>query len=157
MDVFKDYLLSVTAAAVLCGIIKEWVGKTSSASGLIKILSGIFMACTLIAPLHIMDFSELAYSGQSFAAEAEAAASIGKEMAFSEIHTVIKSKSETYILDKAAEMGVDVNVVVTVEDLAPSAVLIQGAVSPYAKSNLSEWIVEQLGIPKEEQTWTGQP
>ncbi len=157
MDGFKNYLLSVTAAAILCGIVRELVGKQSAASGLVKILSGIFMACTLIAPLRIMDFSVLEASGYSFAAEAEAAASTGKEAAAEELTAVIKSRSETYILDKAAAMGVDLNVEVTVEDLLPTAALIHGAVSPYTRSHLSEWISVQLGIPKEAQEWTCQP
>ena len=71
---------------------------------------------------------------------------------------IIKDKTEAYILDKAASLGVDLQVDVILSDTAPPLpveVLLIGAASPYAKAQLSTMIADELGIAKEAQRWTG--
>ena len=70
---------------------------------------------------------------------------------------VIKANTETYILDKATTMEVELNVEVTLDGLIPKKVILQGAVSPYTRASLSDWIAQQLGIPREAQIWTVTP
>ena len=68
----------------------------------------------------------------------------------------IKSKSETYILNKAEEMGAHVSVDVVLSDSelpVPAQITLCGAVSPYAKQRLVDCIQNELGIAEDEQTW----
>lgn len=157
MDGLRDYLLSVTAAAILCSLIKNLLPGKTAATQLIHVLCGVFLAFSLISPVLQLDPEQLFLSDGSFAADAQAAASMGEKEAADALCAVIKERTEAYILDKATGMDVSVEVEITLQDLIPSGVILRGAVSPYVRSTLSEWITQQLGIPKEAQEWIGQP
>jgi hypothetical protein len=152
MDAIKDYLLTVTAAALVCGIVTGLAGK-SSISKLLKLLCGLFLAATVIKPAvdvrieNIYDFTE------NLAADSEKAVSQGEYVASEEMKRIIKQKTETYILDKAKALGAEITVEVVLEDYIPASVTIMGNISPYAKSNLSAIIGQELDIPPEEQIW----
>ena len=153
----KQYLLSVVAAAILCSIIMRLVGKKGALSAIVKLLTGLFLAVTVISPwakLQIMDFSTYA---NGLSAQAQDAVEHGQAMAYLETSSIIKSRTEAYILDKAASLGLHLEVEVTVsgsEPPQPSAVTLRGAVSPYAKQQLQQIIAKDLGIPEGSQTWT---
>ena len=152
MEAIKDYLLAVIAAALVCGIVTGLAGK-SSISKLLKLLCGLFLAATVIKPAvdvrieNIYDFTE------NLAADSEMAVSQGEYVASEEMKRIIKQKTETYILDKAKALGAEITVEVVLEDYIPASVTIMGNISPYAKSNLSAIIGQELDIPPEEQIW----
>ena len=67
---------------------------------------------------------------------------------------IITAQVEAYILDKAALYQAPVTVDVTLdEEGTPVSVRLSGAVSPYAKTRLSEMMETDLGIKKEAQQW----
>jgi hypothetical protein len=73
------------------------------------------------------------------------------------IRASIKARSEAYILDKAAELALSVEVEVTLsndEIPLPVSVRVSGKASNYAKSRLQAIITQDLGINKEHQVWT---
>ena len=43
MESIRDYLLSVTAAALICGIISSLTGKSSNIPKVLKLLCGLFL------------------------------------------------------------------------------------------------------------------
>ena len=153
MEAFKDYLLSVTAAALICGIVSSLAGKNSGISKLVKLLCGLFLAATVIKPLvdvrieNIYDFTDSLTDGSDLAV------SQGENMASEEMKRIIKQKTETYILDKAKALGLDITVDVTLEDYVPVSVTITGDVAPYAKTDLGASIAQELDIPLEDQIW----
>ena len=58
--------------------------------------------------------------------------------------------------DKAKELGLNLNVEVTLSDddtAAPAEAALWGETSPGAKSQLQRILSEDLGIPKENQRW----
>ena len=74
------------------------------------------------------------------------------------MRTIIKGETEAYILDKAASLGVELEVDVLLEDMypmAPKTVRLSGSVSPYVRNRLQNIIAEELGISKENQIWIG--
>lgn len=79
----------------------------------------------------------------------------GKRFADEEIEKIIIEQTQAYILDKADDFGAGLEVEVFVKDLIPCSVSISGPISPLAKSQLSRYISENLGIPSEEQNWIG--
>lgn len=154
MEAIREYLLSVIAAAILSGIAVSLLGKKGTIGATVKLLSGVVMILTVAGPLadirldgQLALFSELtddAYvaSGENSAREAMA--------------EIIKAKTEAYILDKAEELGVTLSVTVSLSQEqipTPSAVILTGNVSPYAKQSLAQMLVEDLGISTEAQTW----
>ena len=153
MEWFKDYLLSVIAAATVCGCLRYIIGKKAIARRWIRMLCGIFLTCTIIKPILSLDLGKISHNFQSYQIDAEAAVQLGRDTTYEKIAASIKEKTQTYILDKAAAWEVVLDVDVTVADLVPTEVIIRGAVSPYVKTALSDWISVQLGIPKEAQQW----
>lgn len=157
MDFIRRYLLSVICAAILCGIVNTLIEKKGAHHSIVKLISGLFMAITVISPLvtiHIGDiteyFNDLSAQGSSITADGEASA-------YNELCSIIKSKTEAYILDKAVSMDLDIEVEVTLNSdnpPLPCAVIIKGSAAPYSKEVLSVYIAKVLGISKEGQQWT---
>ena len=153
MDAVKEYLLSVTAAALICGIVSSLAGRNSSTSKLVKLLCGLFLASAVLKPLVDVRIDNIYDFADGVTLNGDIAVSQGEKMASEEMKRIIKQKTETYILDKAKALGLDIAVVVTLEDYTPATVTITGDVSPYAKADLCASIAQELDIPPEEQIW----
>lgn len=156
MDGIRQYLLSITAAAIICSILMSFLGKKGMYSSVIRMLCGLFMAFTMISPvmrIRLKDFER--YFGELHF-EANSAVSWGIQTAEEATAEFIKDKTETYILDKASSMGLSIKAEVRLEeerDRTPCSVLIEGKVAPYAKMQLQTWLKEELGVPEENQIW----
>ena len=158
MDGIRAYILSVTAAGIICGIVNALLGEKGTYSGSGKMLAGIFMAVVVVRPLAHIQISNLDDFLGSLTQDADAVTASGKNLAQEEIADIIKEEVEAYILDKAASQHVELSVEVMVElgDVPElSSVRLSGNVSPYAKQQLTQLIEEDLGIAKENQIWTG--
>lgn len=153
MDAIRDYLLSVTAAALICGAVSSLVGKKGSLSTLLKLLCGIFLAATVIKPAVDLRIEDLSHISNLLPMDAEQAVANGKEMAAKEMNRIIKEKAEAYILDKAMSLGAEVEVTIELENSVPAGITVKGDVSPFVKSKLSACITQDLGIVQEEQIW----
>ena len=153
MEAIKEYLLSVTAAALVCGLVNSLVGKNSSISGLLKLLCGLFLCTTVIKPAVDVKVDDICSLTDQITVNSEFAVSKGEEMATEEMKRIIKEKSETYILDKAKALGADVEVEIVLEDFVPAGVTVTGMISPFVKSSLAATITQDLGIPPEGQLW----
>lgn len=157
MDGIRKYLLSVISAAIICSIVNILSGKKSAPSSLIRLISGIFMALTLISPLVNIRLSDYADYFSGFTVDANAAVAFGESAATDALRSIIKSQTEAYILDKADSMEVALDVEVTLNNEnppVPCGVMITGSFSPYSKEVLSQYIANDLGISKEDQVWT---
>lgn len=152
MEAIKDYLLSVTAAALICGIVSSLAGK-NSASKLFKLLSGLFLAVTVIKPVVDMKVNDIFEFTDSLAVDSDFAVLQGEKMAEEEMKRIIKDKCEAYILDKAKALGAEITVVVTLDELVPAQVAIEGDISPFIRSHLATTIAKEMNIPPEEQIW----
>ena len=158
MDGVKAYLISITAASIVCGIVNALVGKKGAVSSVLKLLTGLFLALTVIRPAIHFSISQIDLYIAGINAEADAAVADGGIMVSQELAAIIKEEMQAYILDKAASLGVDLEVDVILSDATPplpEGVLLTGAISPYAKAQISELITDDLGIPKEAQQWSG--
>lgn len=158
MESVQNYLISVVAASVVCGIVNSIMGKKGTAASVIKLVTGIFLSLTVISPLVQIRLTDLEYVTDSLALDASMAAAYGEDLSIQAMTSIIKSEAEAYILDKAASLGVELEVEVTLQDTdpyAPESVCLKGSASPYVKSQLTQYIAKQMGIPEEAQLWTG--
>lgn len=156
MDGVRAYLLSVTSAAILCSIAKSLSSMSGSAEKALKLLCGLFLIFTVIRPLNKMDFSQISDHMPRISQEAERAVEDGKDYAFQARAAIIKAEAEAYILDKASAYGAELQVDVKVTDSEPQIpehVTVKGKLSRYVQNQLSDYIQEKLGIPKEAQYW----
>ena len=157
MDAIAEYLLSVTGAAIVSAVVLRLLEGKGSAASVAKMLTGIFVAITVIGPitrLHVSDVLDLL---PDVSADAQAAVAQGEASAKKALADSISNQIESYILDKAAQLGVTLAVEVELsQDVipVPVGVRLQGNVSPYAKTRLQSILRDDLGIDKENQIWT---
>lgn len=158
MDGIRQYILSVAAAAILCGIIRDLQPEKGTTASLIKLVSGIFLSFVVITPVKDMQIMELSEYIAAFSAEGDLLASQGEDMSADAMASIIKDRTEAYILDKAGSLAADLTVNVELTDdpvPVPVSVQLSGSVSPYARSLLETMIETELGIAKEDQSWIG--
>lgn len=158
MDGLRQYIISITAAAILCGILTGFFGKKGTISAVVKLLSGLFLALTVIRPWIQLEINDLSDFLDSISVSSSDAVQAGKTSAEDALRERIKAKTEAYILDKATAWDAELTVEITLSEAdppVPCAVCLSGRVSPYAKVQLSKMLEEDLGIAKEDQTWTG--
>lgn len=157
MDQLRSYLLSITAAAVISAIILQITGNKSATGKILKTVTGLFMSVTLLSPLIRFRIRDMEKYIDEFRLSSEYAAGQGVEMAREELSHIIKDQTESYILDEASKMGMEMSVEVKLSESNPPQpcfVILQGAVSPYQKKYLSQHITDKLGISQENQQWT---
>lgn len=151
-----QYILSITAAAIIPAIVNSLLDKKGSASALVQLMGGLFLAFTMIQPIVRFDFSHITSFWEEISEEGASATAAGQTYAENQKAVIIKDNVEAYILDKAQTYEADLEVEVSLDqNQVPSQVTLRGAISPYAKARLQRTIEEDLGIPKEEQQWIG--
>lgn len=158
MEALGKYILSVTAAAILFGILQSLIGKKHGSTVLVKLIGGLFLTFTAIAPVTEVNIDHLLDSSWSFTAQGSAIATNGLAISQDQLRSIIKEKSEAYILDKALFYNAQLEVDVTLsqdEMPVPAAVRLQGSVSPYTRNAIQQWLQDEMGIPKENQVWIG--
>lgn len=157
MDGLRQYVISVTTAALICGIVSGLV-KKGGAGELIRMLCGLMLAIVVLRPIGSLHPEAFGFGLFPSSWEGESMAAQGEKIARQSMTDIIKSRTEAYILDKAAALEVSLAAKVTLseDDIpVPVGVTLSGNLSPYARSQLTDVIAKDLGIPKENQLWTG--
>lgn len=155
MDRIGAYLISVTAAALLSGMITRLSGG-GAVGAAVRLTAGIMMALVVVSPLVNIRLSSLAQLGSGIEQQAQQITADGENKAREELAAIITERTRSYILDKAEDLGAEIRVEVVLSQDSlpvPCAVTVYGAVSPYAKSVLSDCLEDELGILSEDQTW----
>lgn len=155
MSQIGQYIISLVAAAIICSCMTAMLPKKGPAGGILRFLCGLFMTLTLFAPIveyRLPDFDTF-FSKYSYDAEESFA---DAQKVSEQIKTeYITERISSYILDKADSLGISVSVDISLNDtLLPEMVIIKGAASPFAKSKLSDYVSENLGIPEDKLQWT---
>ena len=159
MNDLRRYLFSLTAAALLCSLVRALV-PDGRMKRICTLFCGIFLAMTALSGLAGWELTDVAGQLSKIQMEAEQART-GVEIKNREaLCAIIKRKTEAYILDKAAALGCSITAEVTVESGGaypyPSGVRITGTFTPQQKQALSEDLEENLAIGKEQQTWSNE-
>ncbi len=156
MEGLRQYILGVTAAAMVCAILCTLVQKTGE-KDLIRMLCGVFLTIVLIQPLVKADLKDLPLGDWLQIQEGKQNAAYGEALAKESRLAIIKRRAETYILDKAQELKTELEVEVSLDPKTemPKKANLSGAVSPYVRKQLSQMMQKELGISTEEQQWTG--
>lgn len=155
MTDIRSYILSVTAAAILCAMITALAGKGGSQASLLKLMTGVVLAAVVIRPVAEVTTVNLNRYLDTLNADAMAAVEAGTMLAKEKTTARIKEQLESYILDKAAALKLDISVEVTLDERTrlPAAVEIYGTASPSARESLNAMLCSDLGIPVEGLIW----
>lgn len=158
MDGAASYVMTLACGAVLCAVLLSLGDCKGASGGVLRMLCGLFMAFLAISPLRELEFGELPEIAEGFSQEGEQIAREGAARADEAVAAVIKSQTEAYILDKADELGLEVEVSVLVEEDSrlPVAVIITGNAESNQKQVLNDCIRENLGIEGSAVEWVSE-
>ena len=155
MDSIGAYLVSVTAAALICGIARSLLPGGPLAP-VLKTVTGLLMVLAVVSPWADLRLPDLNQWSEDFQKSAQMAADAGVEDAGESLREGISQQVRTYILDKAKALKAELSVEVELTDDSlpvPCGVILRGSISPYGRSVLSEYLQTELGISKEAQIW----
>ncbi len=156
MEGIRKYIISVVAAAIICAVVKLLIDQKSAPGAVVKLIAGVLLTVTVIGPVTNIQFMDLSKYVEDFTLSADTAVDAGTAYAAENTAVIIKQRTEAYILDKAQLLGADVQVDVILSEESvqrPCTVVVTGNLSPYAKQKLMTIIVQDLGIPEENQVW----
>ena len=156
MDLIREYILSVAVVGILCGIVRKLIDKKGIPGMLGKSLTGLAITITILSPLTNFSLGSLNKIKFEYQEVGEKAVRAGEEIMHEALGESISEYSETYIFNKAKEMGVQLEVEVYVSNdvyPVPKKVRISGSISPYVKKRLQQIIEEDLGVMEENQEW----
>lgn len=157
MENVRQYLLSLIASAIICAVATSIVGKKGALAPVVKLLAGLFIIYTALAPWAKLRLDGLLFYFNDLKLEGSVSASNGSDSAVQAAAAIIKNQTEAYILDKASSLGANIAVNVIMQGTTPPTpcyVEIKGTLSPYHKQRLEQIIINELGIPKENLSWT---
>ena len=156
MESIREYILSVIAAGLLCGVVRHLIDKKGVPGAVGKLLTGIVMMFSILAPLSDLSFGSALELKMQYHKIAQEAVLRGEKITGDSMRKSISESLEAYLLDKARQMGLELQVQVTVSDdlyPVPQKVCISGNISPYAKKRLVQIIEEELGVKEDDQQW----
>ena len=156
MPVLREYLLSMTAAAIICVVSQHIIDNKSAAGKIIKTISGLFLALTVISPILEINFSDLDMDIQDIQTESQAIIADEVENSQSTLESIITEQAKAYILDEAKKIDLNVEIQLVLSDTNPPVpveISISGEASPYKKKQLNNIISENLGINGEKIIW----
>lgn len=157
MQILREYIVGIGAAAMICGITLSLAGN-SSMQPLLKLICGIVLTFAAVRPILNLSGENFQRFCMEYEREAEHAVQEGKMLAQQYRNQRIMEGTQTYILDKARELGLDLQVKVALnqqEPPLPERVWIQGRLDFAAQRELSRILSEELGISRENQIWNG--
>lgn len=151
----KGYVLSIVIAAIISSISGSLLDGNKSAGRIINILSGILMTVVLLTPFKNISLISVPKHLEDITQDAKSYVEDGKSSAQYDIETIIKKRTEAYIVDKAKAMGLDISVEVHLDDnnSIPCEVTLSGNLAPFEKGIICDFIEDKLSITKEHQQW----
>lgn len=154
MRELAEYVVSIAAAALVCGIVANLMPK-GTARELLKLVGGLFLVFTVIQPIANIRLPDLSAVEEGYREEAAQAVAEGEIIADDQLTRRICQELEAYILDKARALRLEVEVYLQLEEggYLPESVRLEGSASPHGKSELIRYLTEELGIQEEKIQW----
>lgn len=155
MAQLSEYVLRLTAAALICGLLLSLLSE-GAVKEIVRLICGVFLAVTVFSPLKSLDIPEFDKYLTAFSADAQDISRQGSEMAEAARLERISDDLTAYILDKAASLGAQLQITLSLTpEGCPEEIILTGEVPADTRQQLSQWLTEQLGISKENQQWIG--
>lgn len=153
IDALRSWLLGVVFTAFAAGLAIELVPKGRE-KGLVKMLCGALTALAMLRPLGAVQWEKNTVSAGNFTQQTQQQADYYRSEQEKVLSAIIAERTESYIWDKATELGLECTVRVVVSagesDVPlPEMVELNAVYDPV----LAVWIEEVVGIPAEKQIW----
>jgi len=156
MKMLGGYLISVAAASILISVLSA-VLPNGAGKRTISFVGTVLLILTIFSPFVKVDSREMAGILSRYRMQIEEIRTGIPVQNRELIASLIKEKTEAYIWDKAAQLGMQAEITVSLQKEAmyptPNHVKISGQFTVQQQGQLSRFIEENLGIPPEEQQW----
>lgn len=156
MNDLKSYLITVTAAAIMCSCACTLVDENNGLGKAVRMVAGLVLVIAVVQPLAKLRPMQIDSWIESLSWESQSASLVGESYSKEMQIGIIKDRTQEYILDKAAQLDCEIQAEVMISPqmpYAPEKVRITGNVSPYARTQLAQCLESELGIAKEDQIW----
>lgn len=153
IEAARSWLIAVVAAAFLVSLSQSLIpeGTVRKIAGF---AGGLTLLLVMVRPLLGADFDHLDFRYEDYAGEIQERQTELQAQSDQTLEELIQKKTEAYILDKAAELGVECTVHVLVEPGEDGTSIPSGAELTGQKSDaLADYMEQELGIPKERQVY----
>ena len=154
MDAFRNYLLHLICSALVAGILSDLAEKTSFKKQM-RLVCSLFVTVALLEPLVHLRLPNLEQMGNQFLTDAKDAVLQGENFRVRSVAGIIKDEAESYIQKEARAIGAELTLD-TGDPPAPESVILRGSFDASSEWEISSILTQQLGIPKENQTWIRQ-
>lgn len=153
IEAARSWLTAVAAAAFLVSLSQSLIpeGTVRKIAGF---AGGLALLLVMVRPLLGADFDHLDLRYEDYAGEIQQRQTELEAQSDQTLEELIQEKTEAYILDKAAALGVECTVRVLVEPGEDGTPIPSGAELTGQKSDaLADYMEQELGIPKERQVY----
>lgn len=152
----RGYLLSVCTAAILLSVAQTVLPK-NAVRQVATFAGAMMLLLAVITPFVGIDGDEVSAMLKQLTPDAKEIETRSAEGSRELTAALIKQKCEAYILDKAQQLGMSLQVEVVLSETeeypVPEMVVLTGSVSPEQQKSLSSDISDNLGIPPRRQEW----
>ena len=151
-----QYILSITAVSAVCSIFASLL-QEGTTQKLLRMICRIVLVIMLLSPLAKIAVPDSFEFPQSYLSEGKRIAAMGRDLAGEEKQKSIEHQLEAYILDKADALDAGIRPEVKLDEQGiPVEVKLYGTCTSAVRQVLAAVITNDLGIPEEDQKWTGE-
>lgn len=149
------YIVSLIVTALLSGILIA-LFPDGTTPKILRMVCGIMLCLCVLNPLTQFTVPQYDDIFSDYLEEGTQAAEQGAKIAQYERDELIKYGLETYVLEKASVLGADITANVQLDmDGNPIHITVNGTASNTIQKELKQMISNDLGIPEEDQQWSG--
>ncbi|QNL45532.1 stage III sporulation protein AF [Oscillibacter hominis] len=153
IEALRSWLTGIVAATVLVSVAESIIPE-GSIRKIARFTGGLALLLVILQPLLQIQPEEFSLDFSRWEAEIQSQQADYEAENEKNLRTIIQEKTEAYISDKADELGVRCTPSVKVEGddpPCPTELTLSGETS----EELAGYIEQELGIPREKQTWKG--
>ena len=157
MGAVGAYIFSVSAAALLCGMVSGLL-EGCCIQKYAQFICALILLVMVLRPITSCGNADITKMPELTFPDGESLISDSIYHANQSMKDIIKQETQAYIVDKASLLGLDIQVEVILSDESvpvPWMVTLSGKASPYSRLKLEQIIQEELNISKENLTWNG--
>lgn len=154
---FGEYIVSIITISLGCGILLQLI-PAGGREELLRAIVGVILTVVILQPLSQIELDDYLDLPRLESESAEAYLLWGEKTADELKEQYITQACETYILNKAKSLEVEITPVIKLNgEYTPVFAEIQGTVDPHTQLKLEEVLIMDMGITKENQRWIGNP
>ena len=156
MDWIREYILTLTGAGILCGIVKNF-GQGKSGGKMLEYACGLFLILAAVSPFHKLELGQWQINLADAERQAESVRREAEKDLAEQMEDVIRENTEAYIMDRGESFGADLTVEVGLRTdgqlPVPDSARISGDTSPYIRARMEAVLEDELDILRERQEW----